>query len=69
MTNECYHCKYRRDISGDLYSTCVNPDPDMTGKDNGTTIGWFFYPISYEPTWKTKDCANFESKENPEKIT
>ena len=63
MVIECYQCKHRGNVPGDVYhSSCVNPDPNMTGHKHGIKMGWFFYPINYDPTWKTKDCANFESK-------
>jgi hypothetical protein len=60
--NECYQCKYRRNVPGDCHSSCINPDPKMTGMEHGIKMGWFFYPVNFDPTWKTKDCSNFESK-------
>jgi hypothetical protein len=40
------------------------PDPDMTGSVHGIINGWFLYPISFDPIWKTKDCNNFEERED-----
>ena len=60
MINECYQCKYRRDIPGDCHSACVNPDPEMTANPHGIKMGWFFYPLNFDPVWKTKLCNNFE---------
>lgn len=65
MMGECYSCKFRRDIPGDAHSQCIKPDPDMKGHPHGIKNGWFVYPYNFDPTWKLKDCANYESKENP----
>jgi hypothetical protein len=37
----------------------VNPDKEMTGDPHGIKKGWFFYPLLFDPTWKTKKCSNF----------
>ena len=62
MMNECYSCKFRQSIPGDAHISCGNPDPKMTGNPHGIRSGWFWYPINFDPTWKTKDCANYEKK-------
>jgi hypothetical protein len=64
MMNECYLCKHRRNVPGDMHSACAMPDPDMTGSVHGIINGWFLYPISFDPIWKTKDCNNFEERED-----
>jgi len=61
--NECYTCIHRRTIPGDCHTRCSNPDPRMTGHKHGIKSGWFMYPFNFDPTWKTKDCSNYESKE------
>jgi hypothetical protein len=60
MMNECYQCKHKRNIHGDRHISCLKPDPDITGIEHGIKNGWFFYPINFDPIWKTKDCSNFE---------
>jgi hypothetical protein len=60
MMNECYQCKHRRNVPGDMHISCVKPDPDMTGREHGIRNNWFLYPVCFDPTWKTKDCVNFE---------
>ena len=60
-TNECHMCKHKRSIPGDVHIQCINPDMSMTGNAHGIKNGWFMYPINFDPCWKTKDCANFET--------
>lgn len=63
ITSECYQCVHRRNIPGDCHSQCIKPDPNMTGSLHGIKSGWFFYPLNFDPTWKTKLCNNFDSGE------
>lgn len=60
--NECYECVYQSPNPGDAHISCMNPDPDMCGNAHGIDRGWFFYPLSFDPTWKERFCANFRSK-------
>ena len=63
VKNDCYGCKHKRDVPGNCHIQCVNPDPKMTGDHHGIRSGWFFYPLLFDPIWMTKQCANFERKE------
>jgi len=58
-TNECYHCKFKRNVPGNCHITCTNPDFNMTGDKRGILNGWFIYPMLFDPVWKTKKCKNF----------
>lgn len=58
--DECYACKHKRSVPGNAHIRCVNPDPDMKGHAVGLAGGWFIYPILFDPTWKERDCQNFE---------
>lgn len=60
MNTNCYECKNRRNIPGDMHSSCAKPDPDMTGDGWGIRNGWFLYPFNFDPIWRTKECCNFE---------
>jgi hypothetical protein len=51
---------HRRNVPGDCHIACALPDPHMTGNAHGIERGWFFYPLLFDPTWKTKLCANWE---------
>ena len=62
MMTECYTCQHKRSVPGNCHIKCAEPDPDMTGNDHGIANGWFIYPMLFDPTWKTKLCANFNAK-------
>ena len=62
IMNECYSCAHRRTIPGDAHTNCGNPDPNMTGSAHGIKSGWFYYPLNFDPTWKTALCANYTPK-------
>lgn len=34
----------------------------MEGHPHGIKNGWFFYPILFDPVWKTKECGNYETE-------
>ena len=57
-----YKCIYRRNIPGDCHSSCVKPDPDMTGVPHGVRHGWFCYPWNFDPIWKGKRCNHYEAR-------
>ena len=52
-------------IIGNAHIKCIKPDPDMSGNEHGIRMGWFMYPIIFDPTWKEKDCSNYEHAVNP----
>ena len=64
IMQECYYCKNRRDVPGNCHIKCVKPDVNMTGNEHGKKNGWFMYPLLFDPTWKTKQCDNFELHES-----
>ncbi|MHB1665855.1 hypothetical protein [Thiomonas sp.] len=62
--NECHFCSQAGAVPGNTHLRCLNPDPAMTGDPHGIRNGWFFYPILFDPVWKTRRCANFEAPAN-----
>lgn len=62
LKTNCYQCKHRRELTFSCHSKCLNPDPNMTGDEHGKKNGWFFYPVNFDPVWRTKECINFERK-------
>ena len=68
VKTNCYKCINRRDVSGNTHIKCVNPDPEMTGNTHGINRGWFIYPILFDPVWMTKECCNFEAKNEESKV-
>jgi hypothetical protein len=63
MINECHYCIHRKSVLGNTHISCEKPDKAMTGSQHGVAGGSFFYPLIFDPVWKTKDCENFKLKE------
>ena len=59
MKNNCYKCKYKRDVPGTVHISCDQPDQAMTGNPHGMRRGWFTYPARFDPVWVAKICDNF----------
>ena len=55
---ECWECRHRREVPGNAHIQCMRPDSKMTGNRHGIDHGWFFYPLLFDPVWKTRLCAN-----------
>ena len=60
---ECYSCSFREEVAGNCHIKCNKPDLDMKGDPHGIKHGWFYYPLLFDPVWKEKDCANYQSNE------
>jgi hypothetical protein len=60
LKTNCYKCKNRGSVPGSAHSSCRRPDPSMTGDKHGIRNGWFFYPINFDPVWRTKECDKYE---------
>ena len=59
IMRECYDCAHKRDVPGNCHIRCANPDQEMSGHAHGIKNGWFFYPLLFDPVWKTKACTNY----------
>jgi len=59
MRQECWECIHKKAVPGNAHIGCANPDLLMTGDPHGIRRGWFFYPLVFDPVWKTKLCHNF----------
>jgi hypothetical protein len=60
LKTECHECAHMREVPGNSHIRCARPDPDMTGDPHGVRKGWFFYPLLFDPVWRTAECANHE---------
>lgn len=59
---KCYSCAFRRTIPGDAHSACANTTAKVEGEDHGKVLGWFYWPINFDPVW-LKSCNGFKQKE------
>lgn len=62
METNCYKCKNKESVLGNAHIKCNKPDLFMTGREQGIENGWFYYPLLFDPIWRTKECDNFEQK-------
>lgn len=63
IREECWDCQFKQAIPRDAHIRCLNPDPEMIGDPHGIRMGWFWYPLNFDPVWKQKKCCNFKEKE------
>ena len=65
MKPNCYNCKYRRDLPYDAHSACFNRGANVTGAAHGIKMGWFLWPVNFDPVW-LESCDGFKDKNEPE---
>jgi hypothetical protein len=58
----CYECKHRRELMFHCHSYCGNRNAHVVGSDKGKRMGWFNWPIDFDPVW-LESCNGFEQKE------
>lgn len=64
--NECYKCVHRLTIPGNYHSRCNNHGAKVTGDPHGIKMGWFHWPLNFDPVW-LKSCDGFSDKEEDRK--
>lgn len=60
-SNQCFKCAYRQTVPGDAHSRCsfdfikagINPPK---GNQHGVIMGWYMFPINYDPVWMAEEC-------------
>lgn len=67
VRNECYDCTYSRKVPGNAHIKCAKPSEQVhsTGNAYGKRMGWFIYPVLFDPTWKEVMCPNFDPAISP----
>lgn len=63
---QCYSCRYRRDIPGDQHSLCMNTSAMVEGNAHGIRMGWFIWPVNFDPVWLIS-CDGHDFVTNAEK--
>lgn len=69
----CYRCAYKTDVPGNAHLQCSyawNPDCESVpiGHPHGIKMGWFYFPMLFDPTWGPDTCAAFAIERNPAKV-
>lgn len=73
MQCACYDCVYLRSIPGDAHIRCGNPQAQyapghsygdcrqalgVKAEPHGEEMGWFVWPINFDPVW-LRHCDGF----------
>lgn len=58
----CYKCAHRRELPGDAHSRCNNHKAHVTANPHGVRMGWFLWPLNFDPTWLVS-CDGFSTDE------
>ena len=58
----CYECAHRRTVPGNAHISCANRQAKVTGDPYGARMGWFFWPLVFDPVW-LKSCDGFQKLE------
>lgn len=58
----CHACRSHRHIAGDCHVSCGNPLARVVGNEHGIRMGWFLWPVNFDPTWLVS-CDSFDSEE------
>ena len=74
MKYNCYKCKHKGTVVGSAHSSCNYPGTssrfmdfgsmkniEIKGDPHGIKMGWFIWPINFDPVWLT-NCNGFEQK-------
>ena len=64
----CYYCVHRRNYPGDAHSWCNNPTAKVTGDAHGISMGWFMWPVNFDPVWLIS-CDSYSTDEKDNKPT
>lgn len=61
--NQCYECKFRRNVPGDTHSACAAPldKIKVVADAHGIRNGWFLFPYNFDPVW-LEECNSFTPK-------
>ena len=59
---DCYKCVHRLEVPGSAHSRCNNHEAKVAGNQHGARMGWFNWPLNYDPTWLVS-CDGFS--DNP----
>lgn len=58
---DCYKCVHKGSVPGSAHTRCNNFDAKVSGDSYGVKMGWFMWPLNFDPTWLTK-CDGFSDK-------
>jgi hypothetical protein len=57
---DCTKCDHCQSISGNEHKKCNNLKAIVKGNNYGVKMGWFFWPVNYDPVWLIS-CNGFSN--------
>jgi len=57
----CFKCGYHRSIPDDYHISCENHAARVVGNEHGRRMGWFLWPLNFDPTWLVS-CDGFDGE-------
>lgn len=62
----CHECIFKKSIPGDAHISCSSKTAIATGHPHGIKMGWFFFPVNFDPTW-LEECNSFKTEKETKK--
>lgn len=69
----CFDCAYRAEVPGNAhiareYAWRVDQDQIPRGNPHGIRMGWFYFPVLFDPTWGPDVCPALAVTRDPDKV-
>ena len=68
----CDSCAYKQEVPGDAHIQCVyrwaEGDAIPTGHPHGVKMGWFYFPVLFDPTWGPDTCVGFSTVRRDDQV-
>lgn len=69
----CETCAYKTSVPGNAHIQCSyawDPDREQVprGHLHGIKMGWFYFPMLFDPTWGPDSCVAFTTERDPAKV-
>ena len=69
----CHNCAYKANIPGDAHIECKFNWKKFEHKppkanDHGIKMGWYLFPINFDPTWQQEECKAFSIEKDLEMV-
>ena len=60
----CYTCVHRTQVAGSAHSECNNHKANVRANPHGARMGWFNWPLDFDPTWLVSCDGHSENPED-----
>lgn len=71
---KCRECVYHNKIAGDAHISCIldwnkSKHPIPKGNPHGIRMGWYMFPVNFDPIWQVTVCEEFSEEKNPDMVS